>query len=136
MLFVLFNFKRMIRVKSIPKKNPTEPEAAPRFYASVIRGAKVDLDGLAITVANRCSLRRADVHGVLIALMDIIPDELAEGKIVSLGKIGSLFVNVKSEGADTKEDFTPGLVNKMHVRYRPTKELRKKLGIIDVSVTE
>ena len=126
----------MLKVKKIAKKNPTEPQAAPRFYASVVRGAKVDLDGLATTVANRCSLRRADVHGVLIALMDIIPDELAEGKLISLGKIGSLFVNVKSDGADTAEAFTPGLVKKMYVRYRPTKELKKKLGVLDVSVSE
>lgn len=126
----------MLHLKVIQKKNPAEPEASPRFYGSVVRGGRVDLESLATSVAERCSLRRADVHGVLVALMDIIPSELAEGKLVSLGKIGSLFVNISSEGAETPEEFSASLVKKMNVRYRPTKELRKKLGILDVVVTE
>ena len=126
----------MLHLKVIQKKNPAEPEASPRFYGSVVRGGRVDLESLATSVSERCSLRRADVHGVLVALMDIIPNELADGKLVSLGKIGSLFVNISSEGAETPEEYSASLVKKMNVRYRPTKELRKKLGILDVVVTE
>lgn len=124
----------MINLKLIQKRNPQEPEAAPRFYASALHDVRIDLDDLATSVANRCSLRRADVHGVLVALMDIIPDELLNGKIVSLGDLGSFFVNVKSEGAITEEEFMPSMVTGSNIRYRPTKELRKKLRMIDLSL--
>ena len=123
----------MIKLKTISKKNPKEPQAAPRFYASAQHGAKVDLDGLAVTVANRCSLRRADVHGVLVALMDIIPDELANGKVISMGDLGSFCVNVKSEGVENKKEVSSSMVKGMKIIYRPTKELKKKLRMIDVS---
>lgn len=123
-----------MKAKIIQKKNPKEPQAAPRYYASAMHDSTVGLDGLANTVASRCSLRRADVHGVLVALMDIIPDELASGKVVSMGDLGSFCVNVKSEGADTKKLVTPGLVKGMKIVYRPTKELRKKLRMIDVTI--
>jgi predicted histone-like DNA-binding protein len=123
----------MLKVKMISKKNPKEPKAAPRFYASALHDASIDLNGLAISVASRCSLRRADVHGVLVALMDIIPDELSNGKVISLGDLGSFYVNVKSDGAETKELLTPGMVKGMKIVYRPTKELKKKLRMIDVS---
>jgi predicted histone-like DNA-binding protein len=124
----------MIDVKRIPKRNPMEPETAPRFYASAIHDARVDLDSLATSVAERCSLKRADVHGVLVALMDIIPNELLDGNIVSLGQLGSFYVSIKSEGAETEEEVTPALVKGSKIQYRPTKELKKKLRMIDVRI--
>lgn len=123
----------MLKVKAVQKKNPREPEADPKFYASAVHDAKVDLNNLAVSVAERCSLRRADVHGVLVALMDIIPAELSSGKIVALGDLGSFYVNVKSEGSITEEELSPKMVKGMKIQYRPTKELRKKLRTIDVS---
>jgi len=123
----------MINAKGVLKRNPLEPETAPKFYASAIHDGKLDLDSLATSVAERCSLRRADVHGVLVALMDIIPDELVNGKIISLGQLGSFYVTIKSEGAATEEELSPGLVNGTKIQYRPTKELKKKLRMIDVS---
>lgn len=123
----------MLKLSLIPKKNPMEPEAAPRFYASAQHEAAVDLNGLANVVASRCSLRRADVHGVLVALMDINPEELSEGKLISLGDLGSFCVNVKSDGVDTKKEGSSSMVKGMKIVYRPTKELKKKLRMIDVS---
>lgn len=123
----------MLKVKTISKKNPRLPEAPPRFYASAQHEAKIDLDSMATSVADRCSLRRADVHGVLVALMDIIPQLLSEGKTIALGQLGTFAVNVKSDSAETADEMTPKLVKGMKIQYRPTKELKKKLKMIDVS---
>jgi len=122
-----------IKVKVISKKNPRDINSLPRFYASAQHDAKIDLDGLATSVSDRCSLRRADVHGVLVALMDIIPQQLSEGKTIALGQLGTFAVNVKSNPADTVEQMSPKLVKGMKIQYRPTKELKKKLKMIDVS---
>ena len=123
----------MIRLKRIPKRNPLEPETAPKYYASALHGAHVDLDDLATNVAERCSLKRADVYGVLVGLMDIIPNELLEGKIVALGQLGSFYVNVKSEGAEIKEDLSTGMVKGTKIQYKPTKELKNKMKVAAVS---
>ena len=74
--------------------------------------------GATFSRAPTCSLRRSDVHGVLIALMDIIPDELGKGSIVNLGKLGSFYVSVKSEGTNTAAEPTPGMVTGMKIQYR------------------
>ena len=123
-----------MEVKVITRRNPKEPLAEPKFYASAVHEEKVDLDRLATSVANRCSFRRADVYGVLVALMDIIPEELTEGKIVALGSLGTFCVNVKSDPADTQEELNPAAVKGFKLLYRPTKELKKKLRMIDFTV--
>lgn len=122
-----------LKVKVVNKRNPRLPEDPPKFYASAKHERKIELDELATSVSDRCSLRRSDVHGVLIALMDIIPDELSKGSILNLGKLGSFCVNVKSDGADTAEDHTSSMITGMKIQYRPTKELRKQLRMIDIS---
>lgn len=122
-----------LKVKTVNRRNPRAPEDAPKFYASAQHERKIELDELATSVADRCSLRRSDVHGVLIALMDIIPNELGKGSIVNLGKLGSFFVTVKSDGSETAEEHTANMVKAMKIQYRPTKELKKQLRMIDVS---
>lgn len=122
-----------LKIKKINRRNPSVPEDPPKFYASALHERKIELDELATSVADRCSLRRSDVHGVLIALMDIIPAELANGAIVNLGKLGSFFVSVKSEGAETADDLTSSMVTGTKIQYRPTKELKKQLRTIDLS---
>jgi predicted histone-like DNA-binding protein len=121
----------MINLKAIPKRNPQVPEEVPKLYASAIHESKIELDGLAIAVAQRCSLRRADVHGVLVALMDLIPDELLQGNIISLGELGSFYATISSEGVDTEEELSVSMVKGSKIQYRPTKVLRNKLKMLD-----
>lgn len=89
----------LLVLKTVLKKNPKTPEEAPKLYASAVHGVKVDIQELALAVSERCSLRRSDLHGALIALMEIIPNDLLKGNIVSLGELESFYTNVKSEGA-------------------------------------
>jgi predicted histone-like DNA-binding protein len=126
----------MIRSKVVSKRNPKEPEAAPRFYASAVHGARVDLNSMAYEVSMRCTMSRADVHGVLVALTEIIPEKLEQGKIVAIDGLGTFCVNVKSEGAENPEGVSPALVKGLKLLYRPTKELKKKLRTIDVSIAK
>ncbi len=109
------------------------PEDPAKLYASAIHSAKIDIAGLAVAVSERCSLRRSDVQGALLALMEIIPNELLKGNIISLGELGSFYTSVISEGVKTEEDLSITMVKGTRIKYRPTKELKKKLRMIDLS---
>lgn len=125
----------MIKTKIVSRKNPQEPGAAPKYYAAAQHDEVVTLNELAVDIANRCTLRRSDVHGVLLALMDLIPERLSSGRILSLGELGTFCVNVKSEGALAPSEYVPSMVVGKKIVYRPTKELRDKLHLMKVSVT-
>lgn len=117
----------MLKTKIIGRKNPLLREAPPKYYATAVHEVTMDLNTLAVDIANRCTLRRSDVHGVLLALMDSIPAQLADGKIVSFGELGTFCINLKSEGADTIDDFVPSMITGKKIVFRPTKELRDKV---------
>jgi len=122
-----------LKVKVISKRNPQIPEESPKFYASARHDRKIGLAELATDISNTCSLRRSDVHGVIVALMDIIPRELCEGSILNLGTLGSFYVTVKSASSETAEAHTVSLVKGAKIQYRPSKELRNQLKSIDIS---
>lgn len=86
-------------------------------------------------VAERCSMRRADVHGVLVGLMDIIPAQLLEGNIVALGELGSFYAAVSSDGIETEEDQSVTMIRGANIRYRPTKTLSKQLRMLEYTFT-
>lgn len=123
-----------ISLKSVTKRNPREPEAAPKFYLSAIHGQQVGVEQLATEVSNRCSLRKSDVQGVLIALMDLIPDEICKGNIVSLGELGTFYVNASSIGAESADDVSVSNLKGFKLIHQPTKKFKKHLLMIDVSL--
>ena len=138
-ILLLINFlylfiMNLIKVKGVTKRNPREPETAPKYYLSAIHGGQVGVEQLANEVSKRCSLRNSDVQGVLLALMEIIPDEICKGNIVSLGELGTFYVNVSSSGVDTAEELSISNLKGFKLVHLPTKKFKKHLRMIDISM--
>ena len=116
-----------ILIKTVERKNPQNREAAPKYYAAVATRGNIDLDGLTSQISKVSSLSRGDVYSALLALLDVIPKELLDGKVVKLGKLGSLSLNLDSEGVDSAEEVTGDIVKSVHVVFRPSQELKDDL---------
>ena len=116
-----------ILIKSIQRTNPQNRDEK-KFYATVATRGTIDLDGLADLASKFSSLSRGDIYSVLLNLLDAIPKELLDGKIVKLGKLGSMSINVDSEGVATAEEVTADIVKSVHVVFRPSQELRDDLN--------
>ena len=123
-----------IKVNVVAKSNPLDKEAPSKFYANAVHGKRVNLEEMSKKIAKRCSLREGDVYGVLIQMMVIFTEEVSEGNIVSLGELGSFWVNLISHGADTPNNHTQSMIKGCRLIYKPTKELRKQLRLVDVSI--
>lgn len=123
-----------IKLKTVSKRNPRDPEASPKVYLSAVHGRQIGVDELSEEVAERCSLRRSDVQGVLVALMDIVPKEICRGNIVSFGDLGTFYVNVSSNGAETTEEVSVANVKSFKLVHKPTKKFKKHLRMIDPSM--
>ncbi len=117
-----------IKYKLIEKKNPRDLEAAPKFYASAVTTRKIDLDELSKNIARSSTVARADVYAVLIALIDESIESLANGNQLYLGKLGSMVLNLKSEGAATEDEFLASMIKGAKVVYRPGSELKSMIN--------
>lgn len=61
-----------IHFKVVPRKNPQDPAAAPKFYAQVVPTGKRTLEQLSERVASHTTMSAPDIYGVLMGLQDEI----------------------------------------------------------------
>jgi len=77
---------------------PRDKEAAPKFYGRVQANGDVSIRKMSERIQQTCTVHKADVQAVLLALEDVITDALKGGEIVRLGDLGTLQIGISSKG--------------------------------------
>ena len=117
-----------IKYKILPRKNPQDISAPEKFYAAAIGDGEIDLDRLAEKIAYQCTLTEVDCHAVLLSLVHNVSEELNDGRIVRLGKLGTFQVGISSDGVTTKDEVDASAITKTRILFRPGKKLQKVLS--------
>lgn len=98
-----------------------------KWYAIIKNDGEISVDDLTKSIEKFSALSEADIRGVIIALENVIQNELANGKIVRLDKLGSFYPSLSSEGAATEAEFNVSLIRGAKVNYRPGKRINDAL---------
>ena len=118
----------MLHFNIIKRRDPRDQNANPKFYASLRRVQTVDLDYMANELAEKSSISKGDVMSIITNLIDLVPKELANGRTVNLGKLGTFWLNINSAGFDKEEDVSPEGIKKVNLRFKPSGTLKYLLG--------
>ena len=114
-----------IKYSLLPRVNRSTGET--RVYGLVVPESKTSVDIITSELTARTTLTRPDVLATLSGIAEKAVSELAEGRTVRLGDLGSLFVTIRTEGSDDVEGFTASLIKGVNIRFRPSAYLRKQL---------
>lgn len=117
-----------IRFNVSPRKDPRNLENEPKYYATVKSTGRMDTNGIARSINNMSTVSSVDTAAVLEAFLNVVPDQLADGRIVELGDFGSFRLSVSSEGAATPEDFTSRHITDVRVIFTPGKRFKGVLN--------
>lgn len=101
--------------------NPSKPTDPKKFYAAAKSTGETTVRGLAKRISDISTVSTVDVMAVLEALFQVVPGELADGRIVRCGDFGSFFTTLKSDGADSAKEFNTALIGTVTVKFRPGK---------------
>lgn len=121
---------RTVKYSVIPRINPRDRETEPKFYAQVKLSGDVSLREMCERIQQSCTVTKADVHAVLVAMEDVIVDALKGGEIIRLGDLGTLRVSLSSKGALTEKEYTSSLITKSRIIFRPGSILSEALTTI------
>ena len=110
---------RSVIYSVIPKVNPRNREAEPKYYASAKARGDINIREMAERIQQTCTVTKADVFAVLVALEDVIVDALRNGEIVRLMDIGAFQILLRTTGAVTEEDFTVENIKRARINFRP-----------------
>ena len=110
---------RNVTYSVAPRINPRDKEAAPKFYARAQASGDVNIREMSERIQQSCTVTKADVQAVLVALEDVIIDALKGGEIVRLGDLGTFQIGISSKGAVTEEDYSDSFITKARINFRP-----------------
>ena len=114
-----------------PRVNPQEKSAPPRWYGQIVSNQSVSIEELAEVVASRCTVKLADVIGVVTAFETEMKKALLNSEIVELDRIGRFRVTLSSKGALTEEKFQPEHIRGVNVRFAPARYIKEVLSKAD-----
>lgn len=121
----------MMSYKVISRPNPNNRSLAPKYYPLPVYSGIVTLDELSKLMSDGSTVREGDVYAVLIEMVNAVSQQLAEGKIVRLGKLGNFRIVWNSEGALQEKEASSHLIKRNKIRYYPAKELQNMLTTLD-----
>ena len=124
---------RSVTYSVVPRINPRDKEAAPKFYAQAQARGDVNIREMATRIQGSCTVTKADVYAVLVALEDVIMEALQNGEIVRLGELGTFQVSLSGKGAVTSEDYDASLIKKARINFRPGLTLAGMLDSLSFS---
>jgi predicted histone-like DNA-binding protein len=120
-----------VKYNVVERANPSNREAAKKYYPSIVSSGRMTLRQLAQEISKISTVSSADTMAVLEALLTTIPSELARGNIVELGDFGNFWLKTTSEGADTAEAVRASQIGGVLPRFNPGKEFKKVLDTIE-----
>lgn len=109
----------MLNYKLISKSNPRDVAAEKKFYAVKQGQGKLTMRDIAKRISRESTVSIIDTTAVLEAFLQVVPDELLNGKIIKMGEFGTFRTTLASEGVVLEEEFTAAKIKKVNVRFRP-----------------
>ena len=122
---------RTVNYTVIPRINPRDRETEPKFYGSVKTSGDINIREMADRIQQSCTVTKADVYAVLVALEDVISESIQKGEIVRLMDIGTFRVGISTKGALKEEEFNEALIKKTRIIFRPGSVLQDALAHIN-----
>ncbi|MFY0652290.1 MAG: HU family DNA-binding protein [Cyclobacteriaceae bacterium] len=118
-----------IMYKAVPKTQPGVVGGGQiKYYAGIVRERPMILRKFASEISNMSTLTTTDVYAVLESFLDRLYIYLEEGRIVSLGDLGSFSPNISGSGEINPEDVNKDSIRKLRVNFRPGVELKDRLS--------
>ena len=119
---------RSVTYSVVPRINPSEKSTPPRYYAQAQARGDVNVREMSERIQASCTVNKADVYAVLVALEDVIAEAIQNGEIVRLGDLCTLQVSLSGKGAMTEEEYTTDLIDRAKINFRPGTVLANALA--------
>ena len=110
----------MIDYSVYMQPNPMDETAAPKAYAKAQMRELMTFGKFINHIAKHNGVySRGTVRGVVIDMCECLVEQLLEGKKIQLGELGSFWVSLASEGAESLDKFTAANIKAVNIIFTP-----------------
>ncbi len=104
-----------------------------KYVARSVRSGNVNFEKMCGQVSRLCGIHRKVVDLVVSGLVDIMSENIDEGRSVQLGEFGHFRPSFKAKSASEEKDITADKVVRKKIIFTPGKIFRNTLQ--DMSIT-
>jgi predicted histone-like DNA-binding protein len=120
-----------VKFTVISRPNPLKPSEPKKFYANMKNDGEITLKQLSKRIGTMSTVNSADVLAVLDTLLQVMQDELSQGRIVRFGEFGSFAVSLSSMGKEKEEEVNATAVKAAKLLFKPGKDLKNMLAVLE-----
>ncbi len=108
----------------INQNQNSKSRAYQKYYGKVVTTNTMSYKELTKHMSEHNSVYGEDVcSGVAIKLQSCILEQLLEGKKVQFGDLGTFYLSVKSDGAESEDKFNMGQnIKGLYLRFSPSRQ--------------
>lgn len=102
------------------------------FFPKLTGTSQVNIAEVAKRLAARSTASEGDVYLVIMDLVDLIPDLLAEGKTIKLDRLGTFRLHARVQTSNTSDKITVRDIKEIRLNFKPDNEMKNVLQTIDI----
>jgi predicted histone-like DNA-binding protein len=122
-----------ITYKIMSTYKPGEGKKGEKIWFPKLTGSsQVDLLEVARILAKRSTASEADVYLVMLGLVDLIPDLLAQGKTIKMERFGTFRLHARVKTENSPEKITVRNIKELRLSFKPDNQIKKALQNIDI----
>lgn len=99
-----------------------------KYVAKQVITGKVSFSKLCSQVGQICGAHRGTVQLVIAGLVDVLVNNLDDGKSVQLGEFGTFRPSINSKASDTEEDVSAGSIYRRKIIFTPGGALKNAMN--------
>jgi predicted histone-like DNA-binding protein len=116
-----------ILYKAVPKSNPQNKTAVPKYYAEIVMRGSVSFEEFLDSVCEDTTLNRDEVRMAFNKGFKSILQFMKLGFNVHLDSLGYVRTTVRSKGVDTPEEVTAATISDIVPHFVFSEEFRSEL---------
>ncbi len=113
-----------IKFNPVARINPGNLSAPKQYYAFLDKGDEVTFDELIDFTGKLSGINEPYIVAVMRTFEKVIIEQLSHGRYVHLGRIGTLYLSLLSEGVEKVEDLSAKNIKFIKIRFKPGKVLK------------
>jgi predicted histone-like DNA-binding protein len=117
-----------VKFNIVERGRPGHRGAPKKYYPSLQSTGRVNIYELAERAGRVSALSTPVMIAAIETLLDIIPDELAQGNIVELGDFGNFWLRFSAEGAEDMSRVRGDQITSLLPRFNPGKRFKQALA--------
>lgn len=113
-----------IRYRITKRKNNMHPTQQLNYIMQAVTTGTVDLETISYEISHECTLSKADIYAVLIALGEKLQQHLDDGKIVDLGDLGKYKIGFNGVAQKEENNLRVSHIKKFYLNYQPSTKIK------------